>query len=80
MRVHFVLSIAAVAVSAEDGADDEIDRTDFTEEHMKEDLVAKIAHSEIEAAFILPENPEMSTPCSCIICALCHIACRARTA
>jgi len=41
-----------------------VDRTDFTEEHLKSDEVraATVAHSDIEPAWIFPEAPESKLP------------------
>ena len=65
VRVRAVCACAAVAVSAEEPADDDVDRTDFTEEHLKEDKpknsnVALEPHSEVEAAALLPDVPDDS--------------------
>lgn len=51
-------------MAAEDdvNADDmDIDRTHFEDPALMEDPVATAAHSEIEAAWILPESPDGST-------------------
>lgn len=67
LLLALVLTSAAVAVSAQDevNTDDiEIDRTDFTEEHLKsdEELGATEAHGDIEPAWIFPESPDSKLP------------------
>lgn len=39
-----------------------MDRTDFTEEHLKTEPVATGPHSEVEVAWIFPENPDGKLP------------------
>lgn len=53
-----------VAAEEEETPVDDVDRTDFTDPALQEDKVfaATGPHSEIESAFIMPENPEASTP------------------
>ena len=56
--------MAVVAVAAEETAEDDVDRTDFTEEHLKSDevKVGTIPHSDIEPAWIFPEASEGKLP------------------
>lgn len=63
--VALVLTSAAVAVSAQDESPlEDVDRTDFSEEHLKSDEVkpATQPHSQIEPAWIFPEAPESKLP------------------
>lgn len=63
MLLALILTSAAMVVSADEGSsvDDDIDRTDFTEDHLKSD-VASGPHSEIEPAWILPDCPDGKVP------------------
>ncbi|KOO21140.1 hypothetical protein Ctob_001834 [Chrysochromulina tobinii] len=59
--IALILTSAAVAVSAEESeAPDEVDRTDFSDPSLSEDikLTATESHSDIEPAWILPESPD----------------------
>jgi len=68
LLIALVLTSAAVAVSAEGAEDpiDDVDRTDFTEEHLKAEAPkiesATDPHSEIEHAWIFPESPDSKLP------------------
>jgi len=65
-----VLTSAAVVVSEEAATEEygypteDVDRTDFTEEHLKTDKVieATIPHSDIEVSWIFPESPDSKLP------------------
>jgi len=60
------LLLTAVAVSAQETEEpvDDVDRTDFTEEHLKEDIITGPSgpHSDIEPAWIFPESPDSKLP------------------
>jgi len=58
--IALILTSAAVAVSAEE----EVDRTDFSDPALSEDvkIEATDSHSDIEPAWILPESPESKVP------------------
>lgn len=56
-----------MAVSAQESDEsrlEDVDRTDFTEEHLKEDKVkvASAPHADVEPAWIFPEAPESKLP------------------
>jgi len=68
--IALVLTSAAVVVSEEAATEEygypteDVDRTDFTEEHLKTDKVieATIPHSDIEVSWIFPESPDSKLP------------------
>lgn len=56
------MSSAALMVSGEE-VEDDVDRSDFTEEYLKEDKEAiNGPHSEVEAVWIFPELPDGNVP------------------
>jgi hypothetical protein len=60
LLVALVLTSAAVAVTAQE--DDDVDRTDFSDDYLKEDKVASDAHPDIEPAALFPESPDNKLP------------------
>jgi hypothetical protein len=68
--IALVLTSAAVAVSAQETEDsgypvDDVDRTDFSEEHLKSDDEAvgpTGPHSDVEPAWIFPDSPDSKLP------------------